>query len=80
MFDQWAVVSSSGQPIWNNSHFEGGNLLFVDGHVKWLKNSSVRAGMFGLGAKTATCTNSIVNGTAEDNSVTGVGKVYCIQY
>ncbi|MBW3637736.1 MAG: DUF1559 domain-containing protein [Armatimonadetes bacterium] len=80
MFDQWTVVNRSGEPIWSKSHFDGGNLLFVDGHVKWLKNSSLRASMFGLGGRITGCTNSIVNGTAEDNSVTGAGKVYCVQY
>ena len=29
-------------------HFEGGNLLFVDGHVKWRKYSSLGSGDFGL--------------------------------
>src|SRR5690606_12369437 len=25
------------ETIYNNRHFDGGNLLFVDGHVKWRK-------------------------------------------
>ncbi len=38
---------------WLNStydvhHFEGGNLLFCDGHVKWRRQSSIKASEFGL--------------------------------
>jgi prepilin-type N-terminal cleavage/methylation domain-containing protein/prepilin-type processing-associated H-X9-DG protein len=32
----------------SNSHFDGGNLLFFDGHVKWRKYTSMRTGDFGL--------------------------------
>ena len=30
------------------AHFDGGNLLFADGHVKWRKQSAISARMFGL--------------------------------
>jgi len=40
---QW--VDSS----YNNTHFDGGNLLFCDGHVKWKRQSAVCAADFGLG-------------------------------
>ena len=36
------------EPIYNNRHFDGGNLLFVDGHVKWRKQSSIKAEEYGL--------------------------------
>ncbi len=34
---------------YNILHFEGGNLLFADGHVKWRKQSSVCTHDYGLG-------------------------------
>lgn len=33
---------------YNNMHFEGGNLLFADGHVKWRKQVSISAREYGL--------------------------------
>jgi prepilin-type N-terminal cleavage/methylation domain-containing protein/prepilin-type processing-associated H-X9-DG protein len=33
---------------YSNNHFGGGNLLFVDGHVKWKKHSAICAADFGL--------------------------------
>lgn len=38
----------SGSYAYNNEHFGGGNLLFLDGHVKWRTNASLRAKEFGL--------------------------------
>jgi prepilin-type N-terminal cleavage/methylation domain-containing protein/prepilin-type processing-associated H-X9-DG protein len=32
----------------SNTHFDGGNLLFCDGHVKWRKVSNIKSGDFGL--------------------------------
>lgn len=32
----------------SNMHFQGGNLLFCDGHAKWRKFSTIRSGDFGL--------------------------------
>ena len=34
---------------YSNRHFDGGNLLFADGHVKFRRLSSLRAWEFGLG-------------------------------
>jgi prepilin-type processing-associated H-X9-DG protein len=34
--------------ILSNMHFDGGNLLFCDGHVKWRKVSNMKSGDFGL--------------------------------
>jgi prepilin-type N-terminal cleavage/methylation domain-containing protein/prepilin-type processing-associated H-X9-DG protein len=33
---------------YNSRHFEGGNLVFADGHAKFQKASTVRSGQFGL--------------------------------
>ena len=33
---------------YSNNHFDGGNLLFADGHVKWKKQSAICAVDFGL--------------------------------
>ena len=33
---------------YSNSHFDGGNLLFADGHVKWRKQSTICAAEYGL--------------------------------
>jgi prepilin-type N-terminal cleavage/methylation domain-containing protein/prepilin-type processing-associated H-X9-DG protein len=38
----------SGREEYSNIHFDGGNLLFGDGHVKWRKLASLRAKDFGL--------------------------------
>ena len=37
-------------PGYSNSHMDGGNLLFCDGHVKWKKQSQICAVDFGLDA------------------------------
>jgi prepilin-type N-terminal cleavage/methylation domain-containing protein/prepilin-type processing-associated H-X9-DG protein len=39
---------TAGNPAYNNYHFNGGNLLFCDGHVKWRKVTTIQAGDFGL--------------------------------
>lgn len=33
---------------YNSMHFEGANLVYVDGHVKWLKQSAICASAYGL--------------------------------
>jgi prepilin-type N-terminal cleavage/methylation domain-containing protein/prepilin-type processing-associated H-X9-DG protein len=33
---------------YSETHFDGGNLLYADGHVKWRKQSSIAASEFGL--------------------------------
>ncbi len=42
MFQQWNVTTA------NTLHFDGGNLLFADGHVKWKKQSAICSSDFGL--------------------------------
>lgn len=37
---------------WHSMHFEGTNLLFMDGHVKWRKEDQLCVGDFGLDAAT----------------------------
>ena len=41
-YQSWLTDSFS------NVHFEGGNLLFADGHVKWRKHTSICYGEYGL--------------------------------
>ena len=38
---------------YNGLHFDGSNLLFADGHVKWRKQSTLCTSDFGLGAPSA---------------------------
>jgi prepilin-type N-terminal cleavage/methylation domain-containing protein/prepilin-type processing-associated H-X9-DG protein len=40
------------------NHFDGGNLLFCDGHVKWRKQSSIKATEFGLNSNTVGPANN----------------------
>ena len=57
--------ATSGTEIASNMHFDGGNLLFCDGHVKWRKYTSLRSGEFGLVPDEApTAANSTTNYTA----------------
>ena len=39
---------AAGKEEYSNNHFDGGNLLFVDGHVKWRKFTTLKTGEFGL--------------------------------
>jgi len=47
-FTRWHDVDSGGRERYSSIHFEGGNLLFCDGHVKWRKGEALRSGDFGL--------------------------------
>jgi prepilin-type N-terminal cleavage/methylation domain-containing protein/prepilin-type processing-associated H-X9-DG protein len=51
---------------YNITHFEGGNLLFADGHVKWKKHLATCASDYGLGAVTAgnSCGENSLVGSA----------------
>ncbi len=51
MFQQWNVTNA------NTLHFDGGNLLFADGHVKWKKQSAICSSDFGLYIGSATGTD-----------------------
>jgi prepilin-type N-terminal cleavage/methylation domain-containing protein/prepilin-type processing-associated H-X9-DG protein len=62
-FDWWHYQRSVGVENYTVLHFDGGNLVFADGHAKFRKGSSMRSGDFGL-----------VPGTDDWNSV--VGKRY----
>lgn len=53
LFHQWHHTGN-GYQIMSAIHFDGGNLLFCDGHVKWRKGSSLRASEFGLTGGTGT--------------------------
>lgn len=50
-FTQWNVTTM------HTTHFEGGNLVFADGHVKWKKQSAICSADFGLYIGSATGTN-----------------------
>lgn len=39
---------------YNKVHFDGGNLLFCDGHVKWRKQNGIKVSEFGLDTVLAT--------------------------
>jgi prepilin-type N-terminal cleavage/methylation domain-containing protein/prepilin-type processing-associated H-X9-DG protein len=43
----------SGDYQYSSLHFDGGNLLFADGHVKWKATSALRAKDFGLAVDAA---------------------------
>jgi prepilin-type N-terminal cleavage/methylation domain-containing protein/prepilin-type processing-associated H-X9-DG protein len=52
-YREWAGSYTGKYVDWQrvflaNNHFEGGNLLFCDGHVKWRKQTQVCAHDFGL--------------------------------
>ena len=56
-----AWTSWQNNNTFNNLHFEGANLLFVDGHVKWKKRNNICRRDFGLlgsgcGVETVTAT------------------------
>lgn len=69
-YDFWNI-SYSG--LTRGNHFEGGNLLFADGHVKWLRLSSLSSGKFGLTpdetTDSSTGTTSIY--TRDPNQISG---------
>jgi prepilin-type N-terminal cleavage/methylation domain-containing protein/prepilin-type processing-associated H-X9-DG protein len=52
---QWEGVGTQfrywlySETIYSGVHFNGGNLLFADGHVKWRKSSSICTFEYGLG-------------------------------
>jgi len=50
---------------YNQLHFEGGNLLFCDGHVKFRKQSSIKATEFGINDPSV----GFVSGTTNSSSV-----------
>ena len=39
---------SGGQESFSNRHFDGGNLIFCDGHAKWRKYAGLKDDYFGL--------------------------------
>ena len=45
----WHYNNPSNVEEYSNRHFDGGNMLFADGHVKFRRLSSLRAWEFGLG-------------------------------
>ena len=53
-------------PNYNSKHFEGGNQLYADGHVKWRKHDATCASDFGLTNVTggAVCGDNVFDGSA----------------
>jgi prepilin-type N-terminal cleavage/methylation domain-containing protein/prepilin-type processing-associated H-X9-DG protein len=47
-YNVWHGEVPAGHEAFSNSHFDGGNLLYVDGHVKWKNIQSIRNRDFGL--------------------------------
>ena len=47
--DRWYSWYNGSPQQLSVLHFEGGNLLFVDGHVKWRSRASIDSNTFGLG-------------------------------
>jgi prepilin-type N-terminal cleavage/methylation domain-containing protein/prepilin-type processing-associated H-X9-DG protein len=49
---QYPGLPMTGHPTcgeqYNSRHFSGGNLVFVDGHAKYVQVNRMRSGMFGL--------------------------------
>jgi len=43
-----ALALDSEDRGWAANHFDGGNFLYVDGHVKWLKKTAVPISSYGL--------------------------------
>lgn len=56
----WKYNYSGSGDVENTSliHFDGGNLLFFDGHVKWRTQSSISAREFGLNSDVTTASTS----------------------
>ena len=51
----WHYSQGAGKAEeFSNQHFDGGNLLFADGHVKWRKVVSLKAKEFGLATLNTT--------------------------
>ena len=46
-YESWHYNDGTKE-VYNVLHFDGGNLLFADGHAKWRKMSALTAGDYGL--------------------------------
>lgn len=53
---QYWNYDGTTDPGTNDIHFEGGNLAFADGHVKWARQSSICAEAYGLKPELASDT------------------------
>lgn len=47
LYHQW-IKPDNEDYAFDSSHFDGSNLLFCDGHVKWRRKDSIAASDFGL--------------------------------
>ncbi len=57
VFTYWHDNLSIGKELYSSNHFQGGNLLFCDGHAEFRKATKLRSGNFGLSPATHTQTN-----------------------
>ena len=47
-YTYWHDNLSTGTELYSSTHFQGGNLLFCDGHVEFRQRTKLRSGDFGL--------------------------------
>lgn len=64
---QWHLVEATFngpvQETCSNNHFEGGNLLYADGHARWRKFTALRSSAFGL-----TPDDAYIGGSAQTST------------
>lgn len=58
-------------PSLSTLHFDGGNLLYCDGHVKWKRQDSICRSDFGLNGSQCGIEPTTVNTTKDNNLVSG---------
>lgn len=56
-YTYWHDNLSIGKELYSSNHFQGGNLLFCDGHAEFRKAARLRSGDFGLVPATHAQTN-----------------------
>lgn len=62
-YDYWHD-STGAKETYNNTHFNGGSILYYDGHAKWKKYTALRSGDFGLTPDEAYTNSNSVTPTA----------------
>jgi len=53
-FTYWHDNLTIGKELYSNTHIQGGNFTFCDGHAEFRKNANLRSGDFGLNPATDT--------------------------
>ena len=73
----WHDNNGTGGPeVYSNVHFNGGNLLFADGHVKWRAIVSLQAFEFGLSTAPGSTTPSTDTIAVNPNTMTNYGGLF----